>query len=216
MKDFYQENSRVKLMLFKDSSQGTMPTLGKLKKEFSAKEVKRYKCDGTYWSLILNLVTYHYKAAGEELSRDDWWDINYGYYYYFDASAALSLTSVLRYSGRAYKYFDVSYADYCKARDIVSVMEEIRRSRSTIEHFRLSLKSLQETFITNGISDDVGNLKVEDLKAQFATIGARGDEALRARLALQCEKFVWQVAAPIYSGANQDSANDEDDFREAA
>jgi hypothetical protein len=95
-------------------------------------------------------------------------------------------------------------------------MEEIRRSRSTIEHFRLSLKSLQETFITNGISDDVENLKVEDLKAQFATIGARGDEALRARLALQCEKFVWQVAAPIYSGANQDSANDEDDFREAA
>jgi hypothetical protein len=87
MKDFYKENSRVKLMLFKNSSQGTMPTLGKLKKEFSAKEVKRYKCDGTYWSLILNLVTYHYKAAGEELSRDDWWDINHGYYYYFDASA---------------------------------------------------------------------------------------------------------------------------------
>jgi hypothetical protein len=58
MNDFYDANGRVKLIVLRNDAEKSMPSLGKLKKEFGAREVRIYKTLGRHYRLISDLVRF--------------------------------------------------------------------------------------------------------------------------------------------------------------
>jgi hypothetical protein len=109
----------------------------------------------------------------------------------------------------------VSYEDYCRAGDFVTLLADIRRGRYSIDSFRSSMKTLQDKLLTNGIRDDIEGFDQDRFTAEFATVGDRAVEQVRAALLLQHERLVWKAVSP-FQVSESSSANDEEDFREAA
>ena len=216
MNDFYSAGGRVKLIVLRSSAEQQMPSLGKLKKEFGAQEVRIYKSYGHHFSLISDLVHFPFRAQGTDIPGDEWSEVRDGSYIYLDQSAALTLTSVLRHSEKVYKYYDVSYQDYRRADEFVTLLAEIRRGRYAIDSFCSSMKTLQEKLLINGIRDDIEAFDQIEFNAQFSTVGDRAVEQVRAALLIQYERLVWKAISPVEVKGVSGSANDEERFREAA
>ena len=216
MNDFYDANGRVKLIVLRNDAEKSMPSLGKLKKEFGAREVRIYKTLGRHYRLISDLVRFLFCAQGTETASDEVSQVLEGRYIYLDSSATLTLASVLRYSERVYKYYDVSYKDYRRADEFVTLLAEIRRGRYSIDSFGNSMKTLQDKLLVNGIQDDIEVFDQHRFNAEFATVGARAVEQVRAALLVQYERLIWKAVSPLHVQAESGSANDEEEFREAA
>lgn len=216
MNEFYDANGRVKLIVLRNDAEKSMPSLGMLKKEFGAREVKIYKTLGRHYRLISDLVRFLFCAQGTEGASDEVSQVLEGRYIYLDSSATLTLASVLRYSEKVYKYYDVSYKDYRRADEFVTLLAEIRRGRYTIDSFGNSMKTLQDKLLVNGIRDDIEVFDQNRFKKEFATVGARAVEQVRAALLIQHERLIWKAVSPLQVQAESSSANDEEDFREAA
>jgi hypothetical protein len=78
------------------------------------------------------------------------------------------------------------------------------------------MKTLQDKLLVNGIQDDIEVFDQHRFNAEFATVGARAVEQVRAALLMQYERLIWKAVSPLHVQAESGSANDEEEFREAA